>query len=77
MLTLANNTYTDNSGLFRMMAIYGGLYYSATSEFERPAKSVSLSEEELTNMCMSLSESSLAKEWENEDDEYWESFLKD
>lgn len=31
---------------------------------------------ELTQLCMSISETSLAKEWENEDNERWEAFLK-
>jgi hypothetical protein len=34
------------------------------------------SDEELTLMCMHVSEQSLKDGWENEDDAYWESFLK-
>jgi hypothetical protein len=33
------------------------------------------SDEELTLMCMHVSEQSLKDGWENEDDAYWESFL--
>ena len=33
-------------------------------------------ESELTKICMSYSEQSLKEDWENEDDAYWESYLK-
>ncbi len=34
-----------------------------------------LNEDSLTNMCMLLSEKSLAKDWENEDDARWDKLL--
>ena len=37
----------------------------------------SLKESELTHMCMSVSEKSFQKIWEDEDDAKWERFLKD
>ena len=36
-----------------------------------------LDEDSLTKMGMSISEKSLAKDWENERDEHWLSFIKD
>lgn len=33
-------------------------------------------EESLTKMSMFISEKSLKEDWENENDEYWESYLK-
>lgn len=77
VLTLTKNSYSDNSNSFRIFALFGSLYYSGTSEYQKPTRFVSLGDEELTKMCMNLSESSLAKDWEGEDDEYWASFLKD
>lgn len=35
----------------------------------------SVKEDQLTQMCMLISEESLAKDWENEDDERWNQFL--
>ncbi len=39
-------------------------------------KNHELTERELTIMCMKLSETSLAKDWDEEDDEYWNKFIK-
>ncbi len=39
-------------------------------------KNDELTERELTMMCMKLSEKSLTKDWDNEDDEYWNNFIK-
>lgn len=34
-------------------------------------------DDDLTSMCMSISEKSLSEDWDNEDDERWQRFLKD
>ncbi len=39
-------------------------------------KNDELTDRKLTMMCMKLSEKSLAKDWDNEDDEYWNNFIK-
>lgn len=51
--------------------------YTGTHESFQPAALMSLKEDELTNFCMQVSEKSLASVWDNEDDEYWASYLKD
>lgn len=51
--------------------------YTGTHEIEQPVKTASLKDSELTNFCMQVSEKSLAKVWDSEDDEYWASYLKD
>ena len=50
--------------------------YSGTAEvcLPQPIESVPLNDIGLTNMAMQLSESSLAKKWENEEDDYWASY---
>lgn len=47
---------------------------SGTHDSVQPINFDSLKEDELTTFCMQLSENSLAKVWEEEDDEYWASF---
>lgn len=34
-----------------------------------------MEDENLTKICMNLSISSFAKEWDNEDDDYWNQYI--
>jgi hypothetical protein len=68
-------TYSENTRIFN--SIFTMMSYSGTHEGIKPINLDSLKEEELTTFCMQLSEKSLAKVWEDEDDEYWASYLKD
>lgn len=68
-------TYSENTTVFN--SIFAIMGYSGTFETVKPISLNSLKEEELTNFCMQLSEKSLSKVWEEEDDEYWASYLND
>jgi hypothetical protein len=68
-------TYSENPRVFN--SIFAIMGYSGTFEIVKPISLNSLKEDELTTFCMQLSEKSLSKVWEEEDDEYWASYLKD
>jgi hypothetical protein len=73
-MTLAYS-YSESVTIFNaLMPIRG---YTGTQEVIHPVTISPLKENELTNFCMQVSEKSLAKVWDNEDDEYWASYLKD
>lgn len=50
--------------------------YSGTREFSFHVKSFP-EDADLTKMTMYLADSTFQKEWENEDDSHWESFLNE
>lgn len=75
-MTLTKYSYSESASTLRAV-MYAVIGYSWTHETERPIRVTSLKESELTNFCMQISEKSLAKVWDNEDDEYWVSYLKD
>ncbi len=53
--------------------------YNGTAEISTDTIDIVYKEEknDLTTLCMQVSEKSLEKVWEKEDDEYWKSYLKD
>lgn len=73
-MTLAYS-YSESITIFNSLISIGS--YTGTHETVQAVSISSLKEEELTNFCMQVSEKSLAKVWDNEDDEYWASYLKD
>jgi hypothetical protein len=73
-MTLAYS-YSESVTIFNSLISIRG--YTGTHETVQAVSISSLKEEELTNFCMQVSEKSLAKVWDNEDDEYWASYLKD
>ncbi|MDZ4808393.1 MAG: hypothetical protein SGI96_08980 [Bacteroidota bacterium] len=74
-MTLA---YSYSESLSVISSLFHNRGYTGTHEIEQPINNIaSLKEGELTNFCMLISEKSLAKVWDNEDDEYWASYLKD
>ena len=68
-------TYSENTRVFN--SIFAMMGYSGTFETVTPISLNSPKEDELTTFCMQLSQKSLSKVWEQEDDEYWASYLKD
>lgn len=67
-----------NPYIVRLIATSGTEYWINLSfKSLNPPIFESLNEEELTKMCMQVSNMSLLEDWENEDDTHWESFLKD
>ncbi len=67
----------SNSETFRPFENSFSFYsYSATSEIIKPIREY-FQKDDLTNLCMEVSEKSLSKDWDEEDDEYWASYLKD
>lgn len=73
-MTLA---YSYSESISMINSLYPNRGYSGTRETEQLVNIASLKDSELTNFCMQVSEKSLAKVWDNEDDEYWASYLKD
>ncbi|MBN9351777.1 MAG: hypothetical protein J0H55_13940 [Chitinophagaceae bacterium] len=69
------NTYSYSEGNTILIA---GLdrYTSTDIAYREKEYAVPDEDEELTRLCMEASESSLNEVWEDEDDAYWESFLK-
>lgn len=67
-------TYSEKKNLLN--SFFEELNYTGTFEIIRPISINSLKDEEMTTFCMQISEVSLNKEWEQEDDEYWASYLK-
>ena len=74
-ILLANNyCYTESNHYKRFERVRSiNNNFDYTSDTTAP----SLSEKELTAMCMTVSEKSLAHDWENEDDERWNIFLNE
>jgi hypothetical protein len=64
-------SFTSYSIIFTTMS------YSGTHDTVHPISLDSLKEDELTSFCKQLSEKSLEKVWEEEDDQYWSSYLND
>ncbi|HLF47412.1 MAG TPA: hypothetical protein VI548_13370 [Chitinophagaceae bacterium] len=73
-MTLAYS-YSESVTIFNALMPLRG--YTGTHESVQPIAISSLKEDEFTKFCMQVSEKSLAKVWDNEDDEYWASYLKD
>lgn len=67
-------TYSEKENIFT--SVFEKLSYTGTFETNTPISFQSLKEDEMTPFCMQTSEKSLSKEWEQEDDEYWASYLK-
>ncbi len=76
MTTLLHYSYSESLNLIGSL-LTGWHNYNGTAEVLPEPFITPLKEKGLTNLCMQISEKSLAKVWENEDDEYWESYLKD
>lgn len=57
------------SNLHKLVPFDSSTYLAQKNDFS------DLSEKELTEFTMQASEQSLAEVWEDEDDDYWESFL--
>lgn len=76
-MTLAYRTYSYSESISVINSLFLNRGYTGTHETEHPVNIASLKDSELTNFCMQVSEKSLAKVWDNEDDEYWASYLKD
>lgn len=69
------NTYSYSEG--NTILISGLDRYTSTDiAYREKEYEVRDEDEELTGLCMEASESSLSEVWEDEDDAYWESFLK-
>ena len=66
-----------------MAALYGVTqpqFFVATKRFQYSTEALLSShveDMELTQLCMSISEKSLAKDWDNENDDRWNAFLND
>lgn len=69
--------YSYSESISMISSLFPNRGYTGTHEVEQPVNITSLRDNELTNLCMQVSEKSLAKVWDNEDDEYWASYLKD
>ncbi len=68
-------SYSENTRVFN--SLFAMMGYTGTFETIKPISVSSLKEDELTTFCMELSEKSLFKVWEQEEDEYWASYLND
>ncbi len=82
-----STTYTSNNISYLILSMLldelttiipnSGICFPANYSFANSIEFVEVDESdtELTLHSMNLSEQSLFEEWENEDDEHWESFL--
>lgn len=66
-------SYSESLPIFSVIKGYG----YTSSRIEVGLEIPYCDERELTFFAMSISEKSLEKVWENEDDAYWESYLKE
>lgn len=71
---ICSYTYSDSSSLILNPPIHLKGYTSTDKPMTSDLYS-DVEDENLTSFCMEVSESSLREVWDNEDDEYWASFL--
>ncbi len=77
-MTILSYSYSENFQLIgNLLNCWPN--YNGTAEILPDTIDIVYKEEknDLTTLCMQVSEKSLEKVWEKEDDEYWKSYLKD
>ncbi len=72
-MTLIAYSYSESRNTLNRF-IGSEIQYNDSSGFRVVGGSDAINESKLTAFCMSSSEVALAKVWDNEEDEHWDSF---